>query len=212
MDAISEGTYFQLPLRRSSSFERLHHITKIGLKQAVSKMWDSLKDEYDPRQLHSSAQSRISSESAKDVTKMYNQYSISQRAREDIIASEGVYDFELDLNLLAGDISFQFERKRLFDDALVHTNAMVTVMHYLQQTSDANFEEELENIDNQTKISLKNETVIPKELQDAAKGISIAKRLNSLIVLSIRPLQFLKELTFGQFTNYSRVWALQGTN
>lgn len=212
IDAISEGTYFQLPLRRSSSFERLHHITKIGLKQAVSKMWDSLKDEYDPRQLHSSAQSRISSESAKDVTKMYNQYSISQRAREDIIASEGVYDFELDLNLLAGDISFQFERKRLFDDALVHTNAMVTVMHYLQQTSDANFEEELENIDNQTKISLKNETVIPKELQDAAKGISLAKRLNSLIVLSIRPLQFLKELTFGQFTNYSRAWALQGTN
>lgn len=210
-DAIDSGRYFQIPLRRASSFERLKKISKIGLIQWFKKTWDSLKDEYDPRQLHSSAETRIAAESQKDVTKMYNQYRISQRAREDIIEKEGVYDFEIDLNLLAGDVAFQFERKRLFDDCLTHTNAMATVMHYLQSTTDADFSEELDNIQDQHKVSLKNETPIPNELKDPAKAIGAMKKINSLIVLGVRPMQFLKEITFGQFTNYSRALALKGT-
>ena len=37
------------------------------------------------------------------------------------------------------------------------------------------------------------------------------KRINSLLLLGVRPLQFIKEITYGQFTNYSRAWALKGT-
>jgi len=88
---------------------------------------------------------------------------------------------------------------------------MATVFHYLNETSDANFDAELENLDNEIKVIIKNETPIPKELHDVSKGIGVAKRINSLIVLGMRPLQFIKEITFGQFTNYSRAWALKGT-
>jgi len=37
---------------------------------------------------------------------MYNQYKISDRARSQIIENEGLYDFEVDLNLLAIDVAF----------------------------------------------------------------------------------------------------------
>lgn len=211
IEAKDNGNYYSLPLRRATNFDRLRHVGDAGgIKKALKRYWDSLQDDFDPRQLHTSAQKILSSEFG-NVTEMYNQYRISERARNQILQNESVYDFEVDLNFLATDVAFQFKRKELFDNALLHAQAMATVFHYLNETSDANFVAELENLDNETKVILKNESPISKELKDVSRGIGAMKRINSLLLLGVRPLQFIKEITYGQFTNYSRAWALKGT-
>ena len=211
INAIADGRYYQLPLRRAAAFDRLRHIRDNGgIFQSLKKYWDSLSDDYDPRQLHTSAQNIIRDDFG-EITEMYNQYKISNRARAQIIEKEGQFDFEYDLNLLAIDVAFQSKRKELFDKALTHAAAMATVFHYLNETSDANFDAELQNLQDEIKVIMKNESPISKELTDASKGIGVAKRINSLIVLGVRPFQFIKEITYGQFTNYSRAWALKGT-
>ena len=211
IEAKSSGKYYYLPLRRATNFDRMRHVRDSGgLFAGMKRYWESLESEYDPRQLHTSAQKIISSEFG-EVTEMYNQYKISERARNQIIEKETQFDFETDLNLLAIDVAFQSKRKELFDECLTHAAAMATVFHYLNETSDANFDAELQNLDDETKVILKNESPISKELKDVSKGIGALKRLNSLIVLGCRPFQFIKEITYGQFTNFSRVQALKGT-
>ena len=49
-------------------------------------------------------------------------------------------------------------------------------------------------------------------MEGPAKLITAARKLNSTLVLAFRPLQMVKELTFGTFTNYSRVFGLQGSS
>jgi len=66
-------------------------------------------------------------------------------------------------------------------------------------------------MDDQAKV-LKGDTLIKNELKDVVKGIGALKRLNSFMVLALRPAQFIKELTFGQITNYSRAWALKNSS
>ena len=211
LEAKDSGKYYYLPLRRATTFDRMRHLRDSGgLVGGLKKVWDNLQDDYDPRQLHTSAQKVMNSEFG-EVTEMFNQYKISERARNRILESENVYDFEVDLNLLAIDVAFQNCRKQYFDEVLTHASAMATVFHYLNETTDQNFDAQLENLDDESKVMLKNEVAFKPELHDAAKAIGVAKRLNSLIVLGMRPLQFVKEITFGQFTNYSRAWALKGS-
>lgn len=211
VEAMDNGRYFFLPLRRATNFDRLRHIRDTGgVFAGLKRYWDSLQDDFDPRQLHTSAQKIINDEFG-EVTEMFNQYKISVRARNQILEKESIYDFENDLNLLAIDVAFQYKRKELFDEALTHAAAMATVFHYLNETSDANFDAELQNLDDERKVIIMNETPIPKELKDVSRGIGAMKRINSFITLGIRPLQFIKEITYGQFTNYSRAWALKGS-
>lgn len=211
IESKSNGRYYQLPLRRASNFDRMRNIKESGgIISSMKRYWESLKDDYDPRQLHSSAQKILNDEFG-EVTEMFNQYKLSERARNKILENENVYDFELDMNLLAIDVAFQHKRKELFDECLTHAAAMATIFHYLNDTTDANFDAELQNLDDEANVMLKNKPIISEELQQVGKGIGLAKRITSLMVLGIRPFQFIKEITYGQFVNYSRAWALKGS-
>jgi hypothetical protein len=43
-------------------------------------------------------------------------------------------------------------------------DAVATVMHFIQQNSTADFDEELEYLDNEIKVAIKNESLVPEEL------------------------------------------------
>jgi len=77
------------------------------------------------------------------------------------------------------------------------TETVSTAMHFSAQTGGKDYAEELETLASQTGVSITNKPQINTEWQDTAKVVGVAKRLNSLVVLAVRPLQFLKELTFG---------------
>jgi hypothetical protein len=89
---------------------------------------------------------------------------------------------------LASDVAFQHYREILFNDVLIAADAVATVMHFVQQNSTADFEEELEYLDNEIKVAIKNESIIPEELQGAMKGVNVAKKINSILTLGVRPL------------------------
>jgi hypothetical protein len=76
-------------------------------------------------------------------------------------------------------------------------DAVATVMHFIQQNSTADFDEELEYLDNEIKVAIKNESLVPEELQGVMKGVNVAKKINSMLTLGLRPMQMIKELTYG---------------
>jgi hypothetical protein len=80
---------------------------------------------------------------------------------------------------------------------LLTADAVATVMHFIQQNSTADFDEELEYLDNEIKVAIKNESLVPEELQGVMKGVNVAKKINSILTLGIRPMQMVKELTYG---------------
>ena len=143
---------------------------------------------------------------------MYNQYDLSPEDREFLIKQEGTSDFELDLDYLALDVAFQTIRKDYVENVLQTTAACATLLHINQALTGVNRHPELEALDVREKSALKNEGDISEEMQDVAKGISALRKLNGLLVLAFRPLQLIKELTFGQFTNYSRVFGTKGSS
>lgn len=212
IDAINSGRYFQLPLRRASHFQRLKKLgSGIKITEQFSTWWESLRDEYDPRFLHNSQAEQLKNDLNKDSLKMYNQYQLSPTERAHYLESKNnPYQFEFDLDLLASDVAFQAIRKSYFEHVLVLTETISTVMHFQAQKGSRKWEKELSYIEDQKKISITNESLIDDEWQDTVKVAGALKQVNSLVVLAFRPLQFIKELTFGQFTNYSRAWALKG--
>jgi hypothetical protein len=49
-------------------------------------------------------------------------------------------------------------------------------------------------------------------MEQPAKVVSALRQLNSVLALAFRPMQMIKEITFGQFTNYSRVLGTMGSS
>ena len=204
--------YFELPLRRGSDFNRMRNIGHIGWMNFFNKAWQNLRDDFDLRGVHADVSAEIDRQLGEDSIQMYNAYDITDKARQGWIDKEGKHDFEINLNFLAADMAYQSIRKRYFDEVLLHVEAVATVMHYYRASGGATFAEELDAIDKQINISIKDKTILPKEVQGAAKAMSAAKKLNSYLVLSLRPLSFLKEITFGTFNGCARVWAMKGTS
>lgn len=209
---FNSGQYFELPLKRARHFERWRKVSRIGLFEVVSKEFDTLRDDFDLTQMHKSHRSKMVQELRKNATTMYNQYDLSSEDRERLIAEHGIYDFEIDLDLLALDVAFQAIRQDYYESVLQTTAACATVLHMNMQLTGIDRTAELETIDVRERTALKGESNIPEEQQDAAKVVSGLRKLNSVLALAFRPLQAIKELTFGQFTNYSRVLGTMGSS
>lgn len=209
---IQSGRYFELPLKRARYFERWKKVGRIGLKSLLTKEIETLKDDWDLTQTHGTQKSMILKELKQNATTMYNQYDLSPEDREFLIKQEGTSDFELDLDYLALDVAFQTIRKDYVENVLQTTAACATLLHVNQALTGINRHPELEALDVREKSALKNEGDISEEMQDVAKGVSALRKLNGLLVLAFRPLQLIKELTFGQFTNYSRVFGTKGSS
>lgn len=206
----NDGKYFQLPLARANSFQRISHLKDFGIKNWFDAKWKDFEETYDPRALHNERRKQIKKN---DVVEMYNVYTLNAADRKALLDSVNTpYEFSLDFDFLALDVAFNTIRKRHFDNALMLTETVLTLMQYEQQTTDANLEDEKEVARTQVKI-LKGESAIPEEVEKIAKPIGIVREINSFAMLAARPMAFLKELVFGMFTNFSRAWALKyGSN
>ena len=212
-DAMSnnDAEYFNLPLARSESFQRLTHLPDYGLKEYFKAKWKDFEESYDPRSLHNERRAQIK---AQDITQMHNNYIVSPAERTRIIESvNGAYDFSLDLDFLALDVAFQSIRKEHFDNALMLTETVLAMMQYQGQESSADFSNEIKTGQTQAKISLTGESALEEWQEQIAKPLGVVKQLNSFVLLACRPFAFIKEVVFGLFTNYSRAWALKfGSN
>ena len=210
-NAKSDESYFQLPLSRADEFQQRMKINKFGFKNYFLTKLEELRDNHDPRVLH---QERIKQIDKLKHTEMYDKYDLTPAQRENLLNSEkNQYNFSFDLDYLAADIAFNSIRKSYFDYALMLTETVIAAMHLKQQEENVDMSSEIQTGSIQSKISLSNKPVIDEDLQDLSKVASELKKINSAIILGLRPLQFLKEITFGQFTNFSRAWAMKyGSN
>lgn len=209
---MTSSRYFELPLRRARQFERWRKVSRTGLGKVLMQEFDTLKDDFDLTQTSSKHQSLISKTLRQNATTMYNQYNISPEDRDYLIREEGIYNFEVDLDLLALDVAFQSIREDYYENILQTTAACATVLHVNQALTGINRHEELEALSARERTALKNQTDIKEEYQGVAKGVTALRKLNSVLALAFRPLQMIKELTYGQFVNYSRVLGTMGSS
>jgi hypothetical protein len=115
---ISSGRYFELPLKRARQFERWRKVTRTGLGKVLMQEFDTLKDDFDLTQTSSKHHSLISRTLRQNATTMYNQYNMSPEDRDYLIREEGIYNFEVDLDLLALDVAFQSIREDYYENIL----------------------------------------------------------------------------------------------
>jgi hypothetical protein len=54
----------------------------------------------------STARQHIQKTYGDDVAKMYNAYGLGLTARNEMLANEGVYAYEIDLSILSADVAF----------------------------------------------------------------------------------------------------------
>lgn len=210
-NAKDDESYFMLPLSRADNFQKWLKRKDFGWKNYYKAKWEEFKDNHDPRQLHQERAKQIDS---LDHTEMYNEYAINRSERQHLLEMENnPYNFLFDLDFLSADVAFQYIRKSHFDKALMLTETVVAMMHLKQQEENVDMTTEIEVASDQSKISLSGKPVISEDAQNLSQVAGAMKYLNSIALLAFRPLQFVKELTFGQFTNYSRAWALKyGSN
>ena len=209
---IQSGQYFELPLKRARYFERWKKVGRVGLKDTLLQELDTLKDDWDLTNISTSHKSLMLQELRKSATTMYNQYNMSREDRDYLIKKEGISNFETDLDLLALDVAFQSIREDYFENVLQTTAACATMLHVNQALTGINRNPELEALDARDKSAIKNEGNISEEMKDTSKVVTALRKLNSVLVLAFRPLQLIKELTVGQFTNFSRALGTVGSS
>lgn len=211
VEAKVSGSYYELPLTRAESFQKFINIGKSGFDKWKQAKLEELRDNFDQRRLHNERRKQLKNA---DYTEMYNEYNITAQERMDLISSvDNPYNFSFDLEFLASDIAFQTIRKKYFDSALMLTETVAMALHVMSQEQNVDVSNELSAIADHRKINITNESLLEEDQEDMAKGASILKKINSFMLLALRPAQFVKELTFGAFTNFSRAWALKyGSN
>lgn len=209
---ITSQRYFELPLKRARYFERWKKVGRLGLSNLLKKELETLRDDWDPTKVHGSQKSMIAAQLRENATTMYNQYNLSLSDRTNLIDKEQPEDFETDLDLLALDVAFQDIRQDYFENVLQTTAAIATLLHVNQAMTGINRHPELEALESRSGTAIKNKSEVPEEAEDISKVVSAARQLNSVLVLAFRPLQMVKELTFGMFTNVSRVFGSKGSS
>lgn len=206
-----ESSYFYLPLSKASRFDRAASVPKLGLKTWWNGLWKEFEESYDPRRYHDIRRRQLKKES--DIF-MDNPYDINEANRKEYIDNiNNPYDFSFDLDYLALDVAFTALRKEHFDEAVMLTETVLVTMNFMQQNDpNMDFTDEMEVARDQLKIT-QGKSILTKEQEKLAKPLGAVKMLNSVVNLAFRPLSFLKEMSFGMITNYSRAWSLKyGSN
>lgn len=213
--AIDEGIYFEIPLKRARSTQEIMNMGRIGVSDYFKKRIDRLTDEIDYRGFDSTIRENVDRRTNKDFVDFVNPYDLSsslknKNLRQSMLEKNGVYSYEIDLNFIALDLAYYSIKEEKITPILLAADAFSIQMQQLSIITGKDYSTELESLHNYIDSKVLNKSIIDKEFHQHAKVISAARRVNSFLHLSGRPLQFVKEMTVGTFTNVSRAWANSG--
>lgn len=199
----SDSGYFLAPLKKGTEVRRLSGLTASNLIQEAKQRFADLRDMIDTREL--SPEQRINaSKQNEDYSKMFNQHRMSPEARENLIKENPIHYYETNLDILGLDFVFAHTRERVMNDLLPIIHGAVTIVKMMGRYSGTDVSDVIKNLQNRVKITIFNEPIISKELMGVAHALQLPRKINSVLIIGMRPASYVKELLVGTVQNYTR--------
>lgn len=200
---INEGKFFKIPLKRGSDLSRWHQMNFSDVYNSyVGQKMQELRDLFDLRQLDEE-QAKYFNSKKKNHSIYPDLYGIDENTRQNFLDSKDIYYWETNLDIIAMDVAFSAAKRVIFTETLTNIRHTLWAWKMMSQRTGVDINEVLNFLENQIKITIFNEPILDDELEDAAKAIQLTRIINSAFKLSLRPFQWVKEMTVGWIRNWS---------
>lgn len=201
------SSFLEMPLMKRLDLTKWKSLTTKGLRDAIGKRWEEVKDVVDPRNI-TETQRTESEEQVTSAYTMYNEFNVSKELREKLIAEKGVEYFEVNLDTVMLKYAFSSIRENVMNEVLPLLNsAAMVIKHYAYQTGKYNeVKDTIEDFYKQLRISIYGVNPIKGELSEALGVVSKVQKVASIAMITLRPVLMMKELIAGTFKNVSYAW------
>lgn len=199
-EAISKGTYFDMPLVRREELSKYKNTFKTS-SQKLSDRYQGIKDELkttlDNRGL---SEADLKAEEDSGLNEMYDNLNTQSASLKAARVDEfGIDFFEFNLDTIATRIVYSKIKKEVYDKALPVINSYVWWMKIMAGKSNSDLTKTLDYVANQIKLSAFGKNIIDDEFKDFMTVQSWSKKITTPLILGFRPAALAKELTIGSF-------------
>lgn len=177
---------------------------KEKLTQWAERMWDRIKECYDPKYLTKSQTDR--KKRAERLLEPFNYYDEGS-SRTERLQKQRPSQFELNLNYLCVDYVFCSIKEKIEKDLLRTVDRQISGLLLYEMTTGQNVSNQINTIIDRVKVSIYNENLIDENYKDLATLIGIGKKLGSYTKIALRPMLYAKELLAGRIRNLSALCA-----
>lgn len=200
--AISDGSYFEMPLVRREDLSKY-----VGAIKDPSKAWKAYSHDitynYDPRGLQKEdiLQNRIIREGYYEMYDIYGRQ--TKEYKQNMLERHPVEYFEFNLDTIANKIAFSKIKKGIFDKILPVVNAYMWWMKMLAGRQNEDISKQLDYAANQMKLAVYDEPLINEEFKNYATAISVVQSIDRFGILAFKPISIIRDISVGLFKNIS---------
>ena len=194
-EAISNGSYFEMPLVRREELSK--HAEAFNRNKAYNRAATAWNDLTHDEGLLKDDIRNIE----KDKLGFYEMYDAYGRQtpefKSKMIEEHGVSYFELNLDTIAHRIAFSKIRKKIYDKRLPEIASYIWWLKLVAGKQESDISTQLDSVAKQLKLSVYDDSIIDEEFEDLTKVTSVAKKVSSFAMLVLKPATFAKEMTIG---------------
>lgn len=213
-DAFFKGlgiNYFNVPLSRRSGNSGTYTAVK-GDDNAFKKFWGKTVKQFEnleaERQNLFEDQWQDFKTATNSMLDFYNKFdaSKSQEARENLLIGRSLEEFEDNFEYLLGEVMYTAKRKEIFDYQLPIVNAsLLGAIMYNNGYTTHEPEIAIKYGTDWIKTTIFNDNLVEKHQEKWVPLIGQSKKALSYVKLALTPLNFVREMIQGQFSNYIRI-------
>lgn len=204
LNAINDGSYFEMPLIRNQQVSRVSSVWIGGFKGMIDRFKNTaneMSDFFNNQELAPEDRAKLE----KEQMGYYESYDVYRHQtpswKKSQINTNGDKYYEINLDILAHRYVFNKIRKNIMDNVIPLINDYMWNMKMRAGIANEDISNQLDYITKRLKVAIYDTTIINKELQDPAKLIHLFKRATSFGTLALRPALLVKEAIVGTYRN-----------
>lgn len=212
-EAKVTGDYFNVPLVRAGFTSKVIE-RGFGVVGNIKSAFVNLANESLEEVFLFDEQVAESRKRSADMTEMFNKHDINKSPikRKEIITSKGgdLLDFEKNVELILADLVFTDMKVTAYNNTLpIVSSVIVTSMMQTQKFGNFNLENAYSYIRDSVKTTVFDEKLIEDHNRKLASSLGSVKHAVSMLQLGAAPLNLVREILQGMWTNISKLAAKQ---
>lgn len=195
---LNNPEYFQIPLKKRSDIKDFKNLTGSAMRSRLMRLWEGFKDVLDNRNITDVQRNEMRG-IENSVFEMTNEFKISPKTRDKILAEYPIDGFDINLDTLLLEKRFAYIRQNVMTRALQYTNALLICLkmdaynnNRVEQTRQT-----FKDAYNQERVSVYGANVMDKEIKPIVAGVKQLQKIASIMMITLRPLLTAKELLAG---------------
>lgn len=198
-DAISNGTYYNVPLAVASTQSMMHNQ---GYKEVIKTKLDESVNFL--RLLPEQQEKRIRENSS---TRVYNKYELDGLNRETLLNKYGTEHFETNLNRLLDDFVITYSIQEVMNEYLPRLQGIKIALQFNQWMYGTINKDTIDYIDKYITINVHNQPIMDKNLQPIYKVLTTVRSVTTATALAWNFKSGIREMMQGMWMHISRSMA-----